>query len=360
VVIPDSSIPWWEARPRMRGVNLGGWLLLERWMQESLFAGTEAKDEYGLCAAWGSTAPGRLREHRGSYITRDDFVWLVQHGINAVRIPFGYWVLEDDPPLIACPEVLDRAVGWCEEFGLMAILDLHGLPGGQSPEHHTGRAGVFRWPEDDKHRRRSMEVLEDVAERYAGFACVRGISVVNEPHPSIPTALLDRYYREAYARTRRHLPYERVAVVLPAFPEQRLADFHGRYAPPAFENVITDLHYYQCFGDWYAGRSTAQHLTLPLTTRLDEIEQANLAGWLLIGEWSLRLPWAPRDRVRELPPLQRDLVMRAFGAGQLLAYEQTQGWFFWSYKAENEPEWSFRESVERGWLPDRFFDSDGA
>lgn len=35
----------------IKGVNLGGWLLLERWMSPSLFAGTDAVDEYTLMQA---------------------------------------------------------------------------------------------------------------------------------------------------------------------------------------------------------------------------------------------------------------------------------------------------------------------
>ena len=30
----------------MRGVNLGGWLVLEKWMTPGLFAGINAVDEY--------------------------------------------------------------------------------------------------------------------------------------------------------------------------------------------------------------------------------------------------------------------------------------------------------------------------
>jgi glucan 1,3-beta-glucosidase len=328
-------------------------------MQESLFASSNASDEYSLCLNWGADAAARLQRHRETYITRDDFAWLAQRGINAVRIPFGYWVLESDPPLLACRDVLDRAVRWCQEFGLMAILDFHALPGGQSHEHHTGRQGMFRWPESEADQQRSLDILEAVAERYADAECVRGIGVVNEPDPTIPSPILDRYYRAAYERVRRHMPHERVAVVFPAFPEQRLAAFHGRYTPPQFENIITDLHYYQCFGDWYGERTLEQHLVFPLQERLREIQAAGAAGWLMVGEWSLRLPWAPRDIARALGPLQRDLVMRALGAAQLLAYEQTQGWFFWSYRAENEPEWSFRDAVERGWLPAQFNDPGG-
>ena len=33
---------------KVKGVNLGNWLVLEKWMNPALFAGTTAEDEYWL------------------------------------------------------------------------------------------------------------------------------------------------------------------------------------------------------------------------------------------------------------------------------------------------------------------------
>ena len=40
----------------LRGVNLGGWLLLEKWMKPSLFDGLAASDETTWCAELGKEA----------------------------------------------------------------------------------------------------------------------------------------------------------------------------------------------------------------------------------------------------------------------------------------------------------------
>ena len=114
--------------------------------------------------------------------------------------------------------------------------------------------------------------------------------------------------------------------------------------------MITDLHYYQCFGEWFEALPLAEHLRFPEQHRRPELRKAMRQGWVMIGEWSLRLPWEPRDMVRELPEPERDAVWREFGRSQLEVYGEAQGWFFWSYKAENQPEWSYRDCVERGWL----------
>ena len=41
---------------KLRGVNLGGWLVLEKWMTPSLFEGLAATDETTYCAELGGAA----------------------------------------------------------------------------------------------------------------------------------------------------------------------------------------------------------------------------------------------------------------------------------------------------------------
>jgi glucan 1,3-beta-glucosidase len=51
---------------------------------------------------------------------------------------------------------------------------------------------------------------------------------------------------------------------------------------------------------------------------------------------------------------QVNSAYRGYAAAQLLSFEKYLGWFFWSYKTETMPAWSFRDCVERGWLPNDF------
>jgi glucan 1,3-beta-glucosidase len=51
---------------------------------------------------------------------------------------------------------------------------------------------------------------------------------------------------------------------------------------------------------------------------------------------------------------QMDVAYRGYAAAQLITFEKYLGWFFWSYKTETAAAWSFRDCVERGWLPDMF------
>ncbi|MGZ8190099.1 MAG: hypothetical protein ACXWTS_02595 [Methylococcaceae bacterium] len=78
---------------KLRGVNLGGWLVLEKWITPSVFEGLQAKDETSYCVELGSEAQVRLKQHWDTFITREDFAWLAKTGINAVRLPVGHWLL---------------------------------------------------------------------------------------------------------------------------------------------------------------------------------------------------------------------------------------------------------------------------
>nr|AIA94767.1 CAZy families GH5 protein [uncultured Clostridium sp.] len=73
----------------LRGVNLGGWLIHEKWMTPKVFKGTNAIDEYTL----SQTEEGRraIQDHRKNFIQEADFKWLKQHGIEILRSPS--WVL---------------------------------------------------------------------------------------------------------------------------------------------------------------------------------------------------------------------------------------------------------------------------
>jgi len=83
----------------IRGVNLGGWLVLEKWITPALFAGTSAEDEAQL---WTELSDRGQREllsaHRDAYITERDFADLASRRIDAVRIPVPYFVFGDHQP----------------------------------------------------------------------------------------------------------------------------------------------------------------------------------------------------------------------------------------------------------------------
>ena len=59
----------------IKGVNLGNWLVLEKWMSPALFEGTTAEDEYYLPRQLSKEVyEARIKVHRAEYISERDFV----------------------------------------------------------------------------------------------------------------------------------------------------------------------------------------------------------------------------------------------------------------------------------------------
>jgi glucan 1,3-beta-glucosidase len=127
-----SRVSTFDDSDIVRGVNIGGWLVLEPWITPSIFdnAGDAAVDEWTLTDTLGQDqAKAVLSQHWSTFITQDDFHRIAQAGMNHVRIPVGYWAvssLPDEPYVDGQLEYLDNAISWARDAGLKVVIDLHG------------------------------------------------------------------------------------------------------------------------------------------------------------------------------------------------------------------------------------------
>lgn len=83
---PSIAEPWVWGRDLVRGVNLGGWLVLEPFIVPAIFeANPGAIDEWTLTAALGAKGAGVLektmREHYETFITEQDFAEIAGAGL---------------------------------------------------------------------------------------------------------------------------------------------------------------------------------------------------------------------------------------------------------------------------------------
>jgi len=360
---------------KLRGVNLGGWLVLEKWITPSLFEGLQAADETTYCVELGEAeATRRLHRHWNSFITRDDFAWLQRVGINAVRLPVGHWLFGKNYPyhpsykearypfVVGGIEIVDKVFQWAAEFGLRVVLDLHAAPGCQNGFDNGGILGVCEWHTKEEYIRHSLDVLELLAGRYKDHPALSGIQAINEPGWDLPTDLLKRYTLDAYQRIRRLCPPERVTFVFhDGFRSFR--EYAGFLQEPEFRNVAIDIHRYQCFDPNDINMDIFSHIrksAVDLRAEADEIIRDS--GYqVYCGEWSLGLNRKMAGRWADEPcshgpqamdEFQLSAAYRGFAAAQLLTFEKYAGWFFWTYRTENYPDWSYRECVEQGFFPD--------
>ena len=59
----------------IKGVNLGNWLVLEKWMSPALFEDTTAEDEYYLPVQLSPEVyEARIRVHRSEYISEKEIL----------------------------------------------------------------------------------------------------------------------------------------------------------------------------------------------------------------------------------------------------------------------------------------------
>jgi glucan 1,3-beta-glucosidase len=367
-----------NAGKKLRGVNLGGWLVLEKWMTPSLFEGLQAVDETSFCVELGSRAEQILKNHWQTFITHDDFLWLAKTGINAVRIPVGHWLFGPDYPYHrayrSSPhpfvqggiDILDCAFDWADELGLHIVLDLHAAPGCQNGFDNGGIKDVCEWHTQEDYINHSLDVLEKLAKRYHNRASLHAIEVLNEPRWDIDTDLLKKYTSDGYRRIRHYCKPENVAVVFhDGF--RSFNNYLGFLNEPEFNNVVFDIHRYQCFDRSDLDMDIYGHIqkaAIHWKNEADDINQ-NLGLATYVGEWSLGLElhgvslWSNgpyNHALQAMGEFQKTVSYRAYAAAQLATFERYLGWFFWSYKTETNPAWCFRECVTRGWLPEKYGD----
>lgn len=335
---PSTQEPW-------RGANLGGWFLLEPGPASPFFdeAGVPNRgDEWSLCEALGDRKGEVVRGHRRQHFGRQTFADLRSHGLNAARLPFGYWVLTEVPasePYVGPDlDALDLAVQWAGEEGIMLLLDLHGNPGGENADRPCGH----EWPEwtPDKWRQKeALDCLAIVVSRYCNetsseYNHVAGIQVCNEVSESISIDNLLDFYEEAI-KTIRDIN-TRIAVVLPIFSHFRVCSVVEAWAARGnflrYYNIVFDLHYYHTFSPMWEWLSHAAHLDVAAAHGRELYDIPNA----VVGEWSCaRSKPFKEDEIKEFASIQ----VSAYGLA-------SHGWFFWTWHDHADlPEWDMERGI---------------
>lgn len=134
----------WLPGHKIRGVNLGTQFIFEPWISSDAWNDIGCADEnseFDCVLKLGQDAADEaFAKHWASWTTQDDITNMVDYGLNTIRIPVGYWMLEElvyndseHFPRGAFP-YLEEICGWASDAGLYVIMDFHGLPGAQQPE----------------------------------------------------------------------------------------------------------------------------------------------------------------------------------------------------------------------------------
>lgn len=385
---------------KVKGVNLGNWLVLEKWMSPALFAGTEAEDEYYLPRQLSREAyEARIRIHRSEYITERDFAAIKAMGMEAVRIPVPYFIFGDREPFIGCVEELDKALNWAERYGLKVLIDLHTAPMGQNGFDNGGICGVCRWSSCPDEVEFVLSVLERLAKRYGTRAGLWGIEVLNEPitegawklmdvphrYPpadpvmaegSCPNTLefLREFYHRAYDRLRKFMPEDKYVVIHDGFELTAWKDFMRE---EKFVNVVLDTHQYLMLAEASGCPQTLEGYLDYIREHYEkEIEEMQKYFPVICGEWCLFnslacgcdtkggqsvLNGIEGNSERIMDEEEKARIYRAVAKAQLNAWNKGSGYFYWSYKLLTDTvnvkgwigwdSWDFGRCMAFGWFP---------
>ncbi|HXK08537.1 MAG TPA: cellulase family glycosylhydrolase [Vicinamibacteria bacterium] len=172
---------------RLRGLNLGGWLVKEGYILHfpgpSLDSPSEI-DRAIVDLAGAELGPVLLDEWREQWIAEADLTEIHALGFDSVRLPLHYALLWDVGSGAPRPEgfaFLDRVVDWCERQRLWLFLDLHCAPGGQNAANISDSDGVARLYTDPADEDATAALWEEIAARYRDRVAVGGYDLLNEP-----------------------------------------------------------------------------------------------------------------------------------------------------------------------------------
>jgi len=302
-----------------RGVNLGGWLSQYKDFDHS---------------------------HFNNFIQEEDIVQIASWGMDHIRLPVDYPVLEkslpDDRYEVTGFDYLDRCLNWCQKQELDLLIDLHKAPGYAFGQWE--KASLFS---DPKNRQRFLQIWSGLAEHYRGIKNI-GFELLNEirlPDP-IPW---NQLIRETIAVIQEIDPDRPIMIggnnynspdqlqYLDVYEDERILYTFHYYFPmvvthqraywvPPLEHISQDVNYpgpypeIDSFGEELIGKPMDRDLLKEfLQPALDFMETTG--KWIYCGEFGV-IDQAPMDaRVN----WTRDMVS--------LFTEYNIGWALWTYKA---------------------------
>ncbi|EGV62277.1 exo-1,3-beta-glucanase [Yamadazyma tenuis] len=370
---------------KLQGVNLGGWFVLEPFITPSLFDAfgdnsNTPVDEYNYCSTLGKDeCLSRLTDHWSSWYTEDDFKAIKDAGLNAVRIPIGYWAFkmyDYDPYVSGQQDYLDKALEWCRNQGLYAWIDLHGAPGSQNGFDNSGWRDHLEFQSNEYNQALTLDVLKIIMDKYAVddyLDVVIGIELLNEPlGNSLDLDELKSYLTQGYTLARNN--GIQAVVIHDAFEASGYWDDFLTVDNGDYWNVVVDHHHYQVFSAGELERDINTHISTACALGTQHLSESH---WNIVGEWSGALT----DCARWLNGAERGarwsgdydsspylgscdpytsfsnwpddykVNVRKYIEAQLDAYSTRAGWFFWTWKTEDAIEWDMSQLIANGIFP---------
>lgn len=229
---------------RLRGFNLGGWMLIEDYMIGLPWTEWTIRDRFRRIVG----EPGYnafFDAYAASFIAEADIAFIARQGFNFVRLPVNYRHFESDLApgvwIEAGFQQLHAIVEACRKHHIWVMLDMHAVPGAQARDQNAGSAygEVYFW----KHiefMQRATALWKELARRYSGDATIAAYNLLCEPVTE-DVALLNRWYLDTIAAIRQ-VDREHIIALDPNLWARDINSLHDElFVDP---QVIPVLHHY--------------------------------------------------------------------------------------------------------------------
>ncbi|MCB4792044.1 MAG: glycoside hydrolase family 5 protein [Elusimicrobia bacterium] len=190
---------------RIKGVNIGGWLLMEGYILGGRNI-PESRFKRDFIKVNGENELFKFEKtFRDNYINEIDFENISRMGANTVRVPFNSRLVEKGPYLYSKEgtEYIKKALDWAEKCGLKIILDLHAAIGAQNHDWHGDSDGRALLWDVKSYRERTCVLWEFIAGSFKNHPALLGYDVLNEPVvDKSKIGALKNFYRDVIKRIR--------------------------------------------------------------------------------------------------------------------------------------------------------------
>lgn len=351
----------------IKGINLGGWLVLEKWIAGKMFQGTTADDEWGLYEQLSyDEVSRRLTEHWDTFIQEADIQKIKETGCSLIRLPVPYTLFGDVEGRIGCVEYVDRLFQWAEKYEVQVLLDLHTVPGSQNGLDNGGVIGLCTWHLHQENVDYTFEILKKLAHRYSGSKALFGIELLNEPvdekmfkgmtggldskyqgrvkqSEPIDTDFLVSFYKEAYEMLDPILNENQKIIIHDGF---RLSEWSKYLPKDEYPRLWIDTHMYLNFARYHLkNNSFKSYIDYIFSNFEKEIEEAEKYHPIIVGEWTI----AHRaDGIAELSEECRANYLCGTANLQMMVFGKAHGWIYFNYKVEDltRKNWDFQYVVQ--------------
>ncbi|KAI9307082.1 glycoside hydrolase superfamily [Cunninghamella echinulata] len=402
---PSLNEPFdYGGKDKIRGINLGGWLVIEPFITPGLFDQFQPSDhivdEWTLCEKLGpEEAKKQIEHHYDTFITEEDFKKIAEMGLNHVRIPVGHWAIHVFPGEPFVPKLsfkyLLRGIQWARKYGLRVMVELHTAPGSQNGFNHSGRLGKIGFlngTQGNDNAEHTLDIIKELVDYFSQpeWAPVTPLfGVLNEPAIyRLDTKRVQQWYAKSYDTLRNHPANASNPTPWLTYHEGflGLSSWDDFFNPATYKRVILETHMYLIFDQGLVSKPKDEQANFPCTGWLNDLTQSSKRIATMVGEFSIatndcgkylngvglgtRYEGTLIENGEKVPAVCQSCVcgesenwqsydqeyktfLKQFAEKQMSAYETTYGWFFWTYKTENNinPHWDYSLGYEQGWIP---------